>query len=245
MNAERSRSPRCPSFSLSEALARADQLYTKENKHFVAPDVAAQGLGYKDANGGAAKTMIASLSYYGLLRRNTEGKIAISPDYEKYKFAPSEEIKTQFLNTWMRSPKVFSELLEKYHDNLPSDSALKYELIEAGFKPDSADDAASVFRDSLNFVKQYGLTSQVRVGSDIEAEVDHEPPPQTATMPNRSNQPAITVPAGEDVKSITVFLPRKREAMLLIPRPFFEKDKELIKRQLDALLTDDEEEGGP
>jgi hypothetical protein len=221
-----------------------DPLYAKENKHSVAPDAAAQGLGYKDANSGAAKTMLASLSYYGLLRRNGDGKISVSPDYEKFKFAPSDELKTQFLNTWLRNPKIFSELLDKYGDSLPSDSALKYELIEAGFKPDSADDAASVFRDSLNFVKSHGsITLPTEPVAEAVDDATFDAAPQTAARPIYNPSQPINFARSEDVKSITVFLPRKREAVLLIPRPFLEKDKELIKRQLDALLTDDEEEG--
>lgn len=242
MNSERVRSPRCPSVNLNEAINRASFLYEKENKHFVAAEVAAQGLGYKGANGGAAKTMIASLSYYGLLRRSGDGKISVSPDYEKYKFAPSDEIKSQFLNAWLRNPKIFSELLEKYHDTLPSDSALKYELIEAGFKPDAADEAATVFRDSLNFVKTQGTLSPAVEETDSNATTPNK---ETAPAPSEK-QPHIQQPKAQqldgELKSITIFLPRKREAILLVPRPFFEKDKEIIKRQLDAFLTDDDED---
>lgn len=246
MSEERTRSPRCPSVSLEEAIDRAGSLYETNGKHFVAPDAAAQGLGYKDSRNGAAKSMIASLSYYGLIRRNPDGKIAVAPEFEKFKFAPTNEVRLQFLGVWIKNPRVFALLLEKYPDSLPSDSALKYELIEAGFKPDAADEASSVFRTSLAYVKAQGLTSAASAGDATDDIPDDEPDvaekndaaagaPLTPAKP-----PAPTTVVG--ARAITVFLPRQREAVLYIPRPFLAKDREVIKRQLDALLTDDEED---
>lgn len=242
---ERKKSPRCPSINLEEAIKRASLLYDKENKHFVAPDIAAKAIGYKDSNSGAAKTMMASLSYYGLIRRNhKDGKIAVSLDLEKYRFAPDENLKAQFLSTWIHSPKVFSDLLSKYGDNLPSEAAMKYELIENGFAPDAAENASGVFRESINFVK----SKSVLIASQDESQLDDtgdadlvnviEDQKNTDISPSVMLSPELN----KTMKSITVFLPKGREAILYIPRPFFEKDKDVIKRQLDALLTDDEDQ---
>ena len=45
----------------------------------------------------------------------------------------------------------------------------------------------------------------------------------------------------QSFRAITMFLPRGREAVLQVPRPFYESDKEAIKKQLEAIFTDDED----
>lgn len=240
MTETRTRSPRCPSIGLSEALNRIDVLYSKENKHYVAPDVAAIGLGYKSATNGAAASMIASLSYFGLLKRNKDGKIAVAPEYEKYKFAPEATIKFTFLSSWLREPKIFAELLSKYDDILPSDGALKYELIGAGFKPDSAEEAAKVFKESVNFVKSHRQDMIQEEEGEENVEAKPSPANTPTPVPTINRQEQRTQP-DDDRRSITIFLPNQREAVLIVPRPFFNKDRDTIKRQLDAILTEEEE----
>lgn len=239
---ERTRSPRCPSISLKVAIDRVEKLYEKEKTHFVAADVAAQGLGYKNASSGPAGGMLAALSYYGLVRRNGDGKVSVSPDFEKFKFAPSEDVKGQFLKNWLRGPKVFLELIEKYGETPPSESALKYELIEAGFKPAAADDAAAVFRESLDFVKET-LGSQVP-SSDASFEEAPEKDPagfKENPTPEAPHNPRVTLEPTQH-KTTVLFLSQNREATLTVPRPFLTKDKKAIAKQLEALLTDDDEE---
>lgn len=251
MTQVRKRSPRCPSISLGEAVQRVGDLYEKESKHAVAANAAAQGLGYKDANSGAAKTMIASISYYGLLNRSPDGKLSVSPDFEKFKYAPNDDVKHAFLNEWLLKPKVFSELIQKYNDNFPSDSALKYELLEMGFMPDAADDAIKALKSSIEYVKKQGIT--VITTSDLTVNTSETSAPQmdihnfdTSAQPITENlnlsKEKLKLHPTEGFKTITIFLPRGREAILYVPRPFFEKDRDVIKRQIDALLTDDEDE---
>lgn len=249
MTQVRKRSPRCPSIALEEAMQRIGDLYEKENKHAVAADAAAQGLGYKDANSGAAKTMIASVSYYGLLNRGADGKLSVSSDFEKYKYAPNNDVKAKFINEWLKKPKVFGELIAKYGDNFPSDAALKYELIEMGFKPDAAEDALNVLKRSVDFVKsQGGIVPIAEVADDEEdPQDDFEEVAEDKAIeehkPDLKKQGSTAVPnlpAG-DFKTVSVFLPEGREALLYVPRPFYKKDKVAIKRQLNALLADDED----
>ena len=64
-----------------------------------------------------------------------------------------------------------------------------------------------------------------------------------AHKPDLKKQGSIAVPnlSSGDFKTITVFLPEGREALLRVPRPFYKKDKVVINRQLNALLADDED----
>lgn len=245
----RKRSPRCPSIALEEAIQRIGDLYDKESKHAVAADAAAQGLGYKDAKSGAAKTMIASVSYYGLLKRGADGKLSVSSDFEKYKYAPDDDVKAKFINEWLKNPKVFGELIARYGDDFPSDAALKYELIEMGFKPDAAEDALNVLKRSVDFVKSQGgiaLTVEA-VGDEEDIQDDCEEVVEDKVVEERNpdigGQRGAAMPnlPASDFKTVTIFLPEGREALLYVPRPFYKKDKVAIKRQLNALLADDED----
>lgn len=240
----KTRSPQCPSISIREAIEKTDSIYKKENKHPVANDAIAQSLGYKSANNGAAARTMASLSYFGLLNKAGNGKLCVSADYEKYSFAPNNKIKQEFLTKWIQSPKVFSEVIGKYGYNLPSANALKYDLIERGFKPDAADNAVDVLRDSVSFLMEN--TDDVsalhkptieepysdEVTDDIEYPAEEVIKPSVKAVPTNSTSDAFRI--------IPVFLPNNREAALHLPRPFNQKDREIIKRQLDAILADDE-----
>ncbi len=250
----RKRSPQCPSVSLEEAIEKADKIYDKENKHVVANDAVAQALGYKNANNGAAARTMASLSYYGLLVKSGNGKLSVSPDYEKYKFAPKQEIKQEFLKKWINNPKVFSETIDKYGYNLPSDSALKYALIEMGFKPDAADNVTEIIKESVHFFLENSDLAKLKQTPDknvhvlddgveeVEEDDDDDDDRYCTQAPDIAKPKASVFPTTSDeFRSIPIFLPNNREAILHLPRPFYKKDRDVIKRQIDALLTDDEE----
>src|SRR5205814_1139396 len=104
-------------------------------------DVVAQNIGYKSANNGAALAALASLRYFGLLERPKDGFLAVTKDVEAFKFAPDERMKRSLLLGFLRRPQLYAELLEKYDSGLPSDANLRYELIQRGFTPASAESA--------------------------------------------------------------------------------------------------------
>lgn len=238
----KTRSPQCPSISLREAIEKTESIYKKENKHPVANDAIAQSLGYKNSNNGAAARMMASLAYYGLLNKTGNGKLSVSADYEKYSFAPSSKIKQEFLTKWIHSPKIFSEVVGKYGYNLPSDNALKYDLIERGFKPDAADNAVGVLRDSIHFLLENADVSTLHK-PETEESNSNEFTDDVEFSAEESTKPPLKLtssPVYEAFRIIPVFLPDNREAALHLPRPFKVKDREIIKRQLDAILADDE-----
>jgi hypothetical protein len=253
MTKTRVRSPRCPSISLEDAIGRTEAIYSEHNKHAVAVDAVAQAMKYKNSNNGAARRTIASLTYFGLLSKSDGGKLSVSQEFEKYKFAPDQSTKSNFLLKWLRTPKVFAELLDRYGEKLPGDAALKYELISTGFAPDSAEDATKLFRESLDFIKRNGAQISVEPSEEEDDDDDIEDCdtlPATNSSDNNvpqikpvqpSAKPAYTAPSqSADSRPIPIFLPKGREAMLHVPRPFYDNDRKAIIRQLEALLTDDE-----
>lgn len=252
----RKKSPRAPSISLDEALDRALKVYDKERLNPASADVVAQGMGYKDANNGRALAAIASLRYFGLIERLSDGQLAVSQDVEGYKYAPSEEVRLAYLRRFVAAPALLTELLEVYASGLPSDGALRYELIQRGFLPATAEGLVGVVRRSFDFAKVYAQASRhvaeptpgLEVADAVNAEASEVEAPRAAVapapfapLPRPLNLPETQDPsAGHD--RIPVRLSGGRRAWLLIPPVFCEADKQRLKAQIDLLLTEDEED---
>lgn len=237
----RKKSPKAPSMPLEEAIARAVSVYEKEQRHAAPTEAIAQDLGYKSANSGAALSAIASLRGYGLLERPEPGKLAVSADVQSFKYAPDETLRKDLLKKWLRSPPVFAYLLDTYVDNLPSDATIRFELIERGFKPDSAESILKVFRKSVAFANYYEARND-SLSDVLDSEQDLEHVETTLSNPSSAIRPSATIPSStlEGADRIPVRLDSKRRAWLEIPTPFFELDKVRLKAQIDLLLTDDE-----
>lgn len=261
ITAVRKRSPRAPLISLKDAVARVADVYEKEGKHAATADIVAQHLGYKSADNGAAKQTIAALGYYGLLERPSEGMLAVTKSFEEYKFAPSEKLRAETLRKWLVTPGVFGELLEKFPDRLPSEASLKYELIQKGFNPTTADECLAAFLESVQYVTHAaGAISDLQpvepedqktiteiVEPSVEATVDRITPAiagHRSEIRGQATSSVATRDSQEDGDSdrIPVRLAGGRRAWLVIPSPFYEADKRRLISQIELLLADDHED---
>lgn len=251
----RKKSPRAPSLSLDDAVERTARLYEKEGRHPTSTDVVAQGLGYKDSNNGRAAQMLASLRYYGLVERPKDGHLAVSKDFESYQFAPDPAVQHDLLVKWLTTPPVFAELLGKYESRLPSDATIKFDLIQKGFAPSTADTCVALFRRSVEYAKYFDVPVD---SSELGGEVTHgvtapDMPDQAVDIPPRVSFPEAVKPRldqrqlqqgeGEELVRIPIRLPKGRQAWLEIPIPFYEADKARLKAYIDLQLTDDEDDG--
>lgn len=246
----RKKSPRAPSILLEEAIERAARVYDKEKRHPAPTDVVAQDMGYKSANNGAALSVLASMRYYGLLEKPEDGKLAVAKDVESFQYAPDEAIKRSILKKWLRAPAIFSELLDKYVEGLPSDATLRYELINRGFSPVSAESVIGVFRKSVEFADYFSSQAQTAESPTLVAE-SIEPPaadvlqvvqPLAGQSGKASALPELLP---DDADKIPVRLSGGRRAWLVIPHPFYEADKKRLKAQIDLLLSEDEKDKNP
>lgn len=253
----RKKSPRAPSISLTDAVARAQAIYEKERRHAAPVDVVAQAIGYKSANNGAAMTAIASLRYFGLLERPREGFIAVTKDVEDYHYAPSPDLQAQLLQKWLTTPPLFADLLDRYATGLPSEKTLRYELIQKGFNASAAESVLTAFIRSVEHAKYFDRlqaesTGPLRLeGSEVvvapsllngssEAPAGERSVTEEAEVGINQEQPvSSSTQATHD--RIPVRLPGGRRAWLEIPTPFFAADKIRLKAQIDLVLTEDEE----
>lgn len=237
--------------ALEEAIEKACKIYDIERCHAAPAEGVAQHMGYKNAANGAAMSALASLKYYGLLERPREGMVAVSKEVESFRFAPSEMIKRGLITKWLKSPPVFADLLEKYTETLPSDATLKFELIQRGFAPAAADQCLQVFRRSVdyaNYFEQLHFEPE-GMGACEDKSANLEPDTGLATADAQTPtypQPLHTIPttSSADVDRIPVRLAGGRRAWIEVPTPLYEADKARLKKQIDLLLTDDEEQAG-
>lgn len=248
----RKKSPRAPTMALDEALERAGKIYEMDRLHPAQVDVAARHMGFKGANSGTALSAIASLRYYGLLDRPRDGMVAVSKDFEAYKYAPSEQLRSAFLRRFLTAPPLFAELVDRFGSKLPSDETLTYELIQRAFIPSSAVSVVVVFRRSFEFVDMQTKGDAPPVGQ-------HEPIPLVPSAQEGaatwksddsssfashfapSTSPKNIALEKDESDRIPVRLSRGRKAWLIIPQIFLQVDKERLKAQIDLLLTNDDE----
>lgn len=239
-DAARKKSPRAPSMALSEAIDAALKIYSQDRRHPIPVELAAQHLGYKGANNGAAIKALASIRYFGLLGRPQEGQLAVEKEVEDYHFAPHPEQKAQLVRKWLLTPPVFAEVLNKFADGLPSDSALRYDLIQRGFLPDAAEALVGVLKSSVEFAHYYDKQSPCTVDGPESAKPDSgNAAGGTGETAAEMGVPSTSA-ASVAVDRIPVRLPGGRRAYLEIPVPFFEADKQRLKSQIDLLLTEEE-----
>ncbi len=236
-DSKRKKSPRAPSIPLGEAIERAMAVYEKEQRHAAPTDVVAKDLGYKSANNGAALTTIASLSYYGLLDRPEPGKLAVSAQVQSYHYAPNQDMRKELVQQWLINPPVFRDLLERYEGGLPSDATIRYDLIQEGFKPGTAESVIKAFKDSVEFAGYY--ESQVS-DEPAESSLDERSELTRETVAHAPRVLSLQKEAEENLDRIPVRLDANRRAWLEIPYPFYEADKRRLKAQIDLLLTDSE-----
>lgn len=240
----RKRSPNAPSMALDEALERAIRVYEKEQRHPAPTDVVAQNMGYKNANSGASLKTIAALTSYGLLERVGPGKLAVSADVQSYHYAPDPAMKEKLLIGWLESPAVFEKLLSKYKSSLPSDSTIRYDLIQEGFKPGTAESVLNSFKRSVEFAGYFNAQPGSGVSDDESLDDRENNVVESIANNNFDRQHGVQsakVELNSDLDRIPVRLDSKRRAWLEIPAPFYEQDKARLKAQIDLLITDDEE----
>jgi hypothetical protein len=257
--AKRKVSPRAPTLALDEAMVRIAKMYKAEGRHATPIEVALKHIGYSSKNGAAVQAL-ASLGYWGLVERPKDGLVMVSKAVEDYQYTPDEEHRHSLLIGFLRKPGLFASLLDKYHDRLPSDATMQYDLIQNGFIPSSAATCLAVFKKSVEFTRYFerpltgSSPTEFATGAEVDPELQNAPPNESASGMLESDSFGLgstekihsvdsgTSTAEGSVDRIPIRLAGGRRAWLTIPIPFFNTDKERLKKHIDLLITDDEDE---
>lgn len=236
------KSPRCPTLSLADGIERAQKVYDKEGLHEAPSDVVAQNMGYASSRSGAAAQTLASMAYFGLLVRPADGKMAVSKDVQEYKFTPNETDKLRLLHQWLRTPPMYAELLDRYATGLPSEANLKYEFIQRGFNSKVVEDYVAVFIESVDFAKYYEAESPTSENHPNPDEFSNPTINKYIPVQRTVSNQGIIQNVMSESDSIPIRLPGGRKAVLIIPSPFYESDKKIIKSHIDIIYSEEESE---
>jgi hypothetical protein len=220
--------------------------------HPVPLDIVAKNLGYKDAKNGAAARAIATLKIFGILQKSTSGKVQVNPDIRRYKLTPNEIDKATYLKKWLRTPLLYSKLLENRND-LPPEQVIVFELVdEHGFNERAAQQAVRVLRASLAYVERMTgelnkASSEPQESFDWEEEQDDTPAEaqenlaeavlQSMQQPRHRASHSIAI---EGVR-YPIRLAGGRMAWIDVPDVLYEADKKRLQAQLSIIGTVDED----
>lgn len=237
MSDVRKKKPQAPSMSLSEAIEKVQIIYSRDGRHTIPTGSAADALGYKNARSGSAITALASIKMFGLLHVPQSGHLAVDQSFEEYEFSPHESKKLKILLEWVKTPKIYAELFQRFEGSMPSDAALKYELVKLGFTGKGLQKFIKTFKESVQFSKYYE--------QEISNENEEYDTPSIATAPKENISPTQSTIGNISelmigVDRIPIRLSGGRKAWLEIPAPFYEGDKSVIKSQIDLIITDEE-----
>jgi len=150
------RAPSYPSISLAEAIERVGEVYGQAHRRRMSRMEVARLLGYTSLNG-AAITVVANLSRYGLLEGRGD-QIRVSDDALVALIEPegSAERAAALRRLAMR-PELFAELeAENEGGALPGETAIQVRLERMGLARRQAEVAARAFRETMQLVAEGG-----------------------------------------------------------------------------------------
>lgn len=148
----RKRSPAHPIVGLDEAVEMASRLYRADRDHPVDREVAAKNLGYAGLTG-RSMGILSTLRQYGLIDVEEDGQIAVSKLAVEALFPESEEEKLSTLRLAAVKPKVFSEVLQRYSGDMPSEANLTSFLVREGYFESAAATVVKTFRSTYEFAR--------------------------------------------------------------------------------------------
>ena len=150
------RSPAYPSINLETAIQRARQLHDKERQYLTPVSTIVGHWGYSSLNGPALGA-IAALKKYGLLDEEGAGedrKAKLSRLADVILMNPDEAKRTEAIQEAALRPAIHQEMWEKYHNDLPSDRNLLWELTrDRGFTERGASEFIRVYRATIAFAQ--------------------------------------------------------------------------------------------
>jgi hypothetical protein len=161
------RSPSYPVFSLGTAMEKAEAVYGKDKRSATDADVIASHLGYSAAKGPGGRA-VSALKQYGLLEE-TSGKYRISDlGYTLIHFDRDSDEWRGAVTEAATRPTLFRELLEEYPSGLPSDAALRNDLLKRGFNPSAIPEVIAIARDTMSLASPGELVHNQEVEDALQ-----------------------------------------------------------------------------
>ncbi len=153
------RSPNYPTINIEKAITMVTGLYNKYQRHAVPAPLAMEAMGYSISSG-RSQSMLASLAYFELVQVERgpikTKKVSISQLGFKIINYPDQNERRQAIQEAALKPVIFKKLHDKFPEEIPQDSLLKWELESThGFNPKTIPDVIASFRETMDFAKIY------------------------------------------------------------------------------------------
>jgi len=187
----RHRSPNYPQIGLKEAIAKVRKIYEADKRAGSRVEVALAHMGFNSKNG-ASLASLSALKKFGLLEEKEGRLFPTQRAVEILNFPETDERYRRALREAALYPALYSELLDRYKEGLPSDRALRAELIaDKGFNPNIVDGLISAFKETLDFA---GLPDDDALSSSQESEMKTDAGTESEVAEARNALPAPKVP---------------------------------------------------
>jgi len=188
---KRHRSPNSPGIPIDDAIDRIRQVYENDKRAFTSVSAILEHLGYSTKGGlsGTSGRIVSALRQYGLLDEQG-GQYRVSDLAFRILHLPEDsEERAALIRKAALEPAIFKKLLNFYQGEIPSDTALRSQLVlHEGFNPDSVDRFIQVFRRTIGIANP--SPSDYTAGEETQ-----EARPQTGGTPM---QPTLRSPSREE-----------------------------------------------
>lgn len=140
-----------PFFDLRKTVERARKLFNAHGEETVSDDLAAIAIGYRDAHGGMASSMLNTMASYGLVTM-VRRKVTISPGMAEFMRNPHASKKV-LAKAWLANPDMFRVLLDRLGPyGPPSKECVSRALIrKEKLMPRTADRLAEIVMNSFAY----------------------------------------------------------------------------------------------
>lgn len=146
------RSPNYPAFSLAVAITKIKAVYDADKRTATTPEVIVGHLGYKNTDGPGGRAL-SCLRQYGLLEQAGAYWRVSDAAFNILHLPADDPEKARLLREAALKPNLYRQLQDEYPDGLPSDAALRSNLLKRGFNPDSIESVILDFRTTMAFAK--------------------------------------------------------------------------------------------
>ena len=231
---KRLRSPNYPAFPLSDAISKIQILWDKDGKPGAHRTVILKHLGFNSESGSALRNLSA-LKMFNLTSENNRHIVLTDTALDILLYSHDKNIYYRSLKESALNPAIYNELYNKYIDGLPSNDALKSELIrEYNFNPNVVDKFINGFKSTLEYAGLLGGESDIniRVHDDIRV---HEGYGKAKRMRTPVNQMEQSVGNQVEMTPHSYPIPFKgNKATIVFDKiPVTKTDLEKIKQWID------------
>jgi len=149
------RSPNYPAISLTEAIARARQIYDAERRALASTDTLLAHMGYKPNVGPGLRTLSA-LKQYGLVEERAGQHRISDAAFNILNLSETSPDREAAIQEAIRKPSLFNLILTNAKDQIPSDINLRDILIrDHKFNPSSVATFIKAFRETVELAKPF------------------------------------------------------------------------------------------